>query len=85
MSTNNTNCIIEGKKVHQNGFVQLSMRMLKSSRPHLTTNELPNILHSIKVSGMLDDSTSHTGFDYTLDFPMVEHNMFPYVLNFEMR
>lgn len=85
MSTKNTNCIIEGKRVYPNGAVRVSMRMLTSTRPMATTNELPNILHSIKVSGMLDDSTSHAGFDYTLDFPLVERNMFPYVLNFELR
>lgn len=81
----NTGCIIEGKKTYPNGVVSLTMRMFRSDRPMLLTNELPNILHSIKASGILDDAHSHEGFDYTLDFPMKEQNMFPYVLNFAMK
>lgn len=81
----NTGCIIEGKKTYENGAVSLRMRMLRSDRPMVRTNELPNILHSIKASGMLGDMHSHEGFDYTLDFPMKELNQFPYVLDFEMR
>jgi hypothetical protein len=86
MSTKNTNCIIEGKRVYPNGAVKVSMRMLNSSRSMLLTNELPNILHSIRHSGILDEgNTTHYGFDYALDFPMVEQAVFPYVLDFQMK
>lgn len=81
----NTECIIEGKKTYDNGAVSLRMRMLRSDRPMVLTNELPNILHSLKSSGMLDEGLSHQGFDYTLDFPMKELNQFPYVLDFVMK
>jgi hypothetical protein len=58
--------------------------MLTSSRPALSTNELPNVLNSIRNAGILEDTFSHLGFDYVLDFPMVEVNAFPYVLDFEL-
>jgi hypothetical protein len=81
----NTSCIIEGKRVFPNGAVKVSMRMLTSSRSMLQTNELPNVLHSIRHSGILGDDTSHAGFDYVLDFPLVERPVFPYVLDFILK
>lgn len=84
MSTLNTNCIIESKHIHANGCVELTMRMLNSTRPMATTNELPNILHSIVLSGLLQNANTHRGFDYVLDFTLEERPEFPYVLDFTL-
>ena len=84
MSTKNTNCIIEGKRVYPNGAVKVSMRMLNSTRSMLLTNELPNILHSIVLSGLLQNANTHRGFDYVLDFTLEERPEFPYVLDFTL-
>ena len=73
--------IVEGREVHSNGVVKLSIRMLNSDKPQLTTNELPIILNALKRSQYMD-SDQQVGFDYTLDFAMTEGIGFPYVLDF---
>lgn len=75
--------IVEGRETHANGVVKVSVRMLNSDKPELTTNELPIILNAIKHSHLMDETT-HVGFDYTLDFPMMAGFGFPYVLDFEL-
>ena len=75
--------IVQGREVLQNGMVKVSVRMLNSTKPQLTTNELPIILNSIKHSHLLDQS-AHVDFDYTFDFPMEKGFGFPYVLDFEL-
>lgn len=75
--------IVQGREVLENGIVKVSVRMLNSTKPQLTTNELPIILNAIKHSHLLDKS-AHVGFDYTFDFPMERGFGFPYVLDFEL-
>ena len=75
--------IVQGREIHDNGVVKVSVRMLNSSKQQLTTNELPIILNAIKHSHILNEA-SHIGFDYTLDFPMERGFGFPYVLDFEL-
>ena len=48
--------IIENREVHANGVVKVSIRMLNSDKPQLTTNELPLILNAIKHSELMDDT-----------------------------
>lgn len=81
MENNKIGFIVEGREIHANGVVKLSIRMLNSDKPQLTTNELPIILNALKHSRYLDE-TAHVGFDYTLDFPMEAGIGFPYVLDF---
>ena len=59
--------IIEDREVHANGAVKVSIRMLNSDKPQLTTNELPLILNAIKHSELMY-STVQSSFYYTLDF-----------------
>lgn len=73
--------IVEGREVHDNGVVKVSIRMLNSDKAQLTTNELPIILNALKRSQYMDGDTQ-VGFDYTLDFAMTEGVVFPYVLDF---
>lgn len=75
--------IIENREVHANGVVKVSIRMLNSDKPQLTTNELPIILNAIKHSELMDD-TVQRGFDYTLDFEMEAGFGFPYALDCEL-
>lgn len=75
--------IIEGKEIHDNGVVKVSVRMLNSDKPQLTTNELPLILNAIKHSELMD-SDLQRGFDYTLDFAMEQGFGFPYALDCEL-
>lgn len=75
--------IIEDREVHQNGVVKVSIRMLNSDKPQLTTNELPIILNAIKHSELMD-ATVQRGFDYTLDFVIEEGFGFPYALDCEL-
>lgn len=75
--------IIEDREVHANGVVKVSIRMLNSDKPQLTTNELPLILNAIKHSELMDD-TVQMGFDYTLDFEMEAGFGFPYALDCEL-
>lgn len=82
-SNNKIGFIVEGREIHSNGVVKLSIRMLNSDKPQVTTNELPIILNAIKHSHLMDE-TSHVGFDYTLDFPMMAGFGFPYALDFEL-
>ena len=81
MENNKIGFIVEGREIHANGVVKLSIRMLNSDKSQLTTNELPIILNALKRSHYLDE-TAHVGFDYTLDFPMEAGIGFPYVLDF---
>ncbi len=73
--------IVEWREVHSNGVVKLSIRMLNSDKPQLTTNELPIILNALKRSRFVNEDVQ-VGFDYTLDFAMTEGIGFPYVLDF---
>lgn len=82
-SLKNTNFVIARRRSYGNGCTMLTIRMINSDRPELLTNELPNILNSLALSGYLDAGTS-SGFDYTLDFPMEGGFGFPYVLDFEL-
>ena len=75
--------IIEGKEIHDNGVVKVSVRMLNSDKPQLTTNELPLILNAIKHSELMD-SDLQRGFDYTLDFALEQGFGFPYALDCEL-
>lgn len=75
--------IIEDREVHQNGVVKVSIRMLNSDKPQLTTNELPIILNAIKHSELMNASVQR-GFDYTLDFVIEEGFGFPYALDCEL-
>lgn len=74
---------VQGREVLTNGVVKVSIRLLNSNKPELTTNELPIILNALKHSEILDAET-HVGFDYTLDFPMMAGFGFPYALDFEL-
>lgn len=74
---------VQGREVLANGVVKVSIRLLNSNKPELTTNELPIILNALKHSEILDAET-HVGFDYTLDFPMMAGFGFPYALDFEL-
>ena len=75
--------IVEEREFHSNGVVKVSVRMLNSDKPELTTNELPIILNALKRSHLVDEDVQ-IGFDYTLDFAMAEGIGFPYVLEFGM-
>ena len=75
--------IIENREVHPNGVVKVSIRMLNSDKPQLTTNELPIILNAIKHSELMDANVQR-GFDYTLDFVIEEGFGFPYALDCEL-
>lgn len=75
--------IIEDRETHQNGVVKVSIRMLNSDKPELTTNELPLILNALKHSELMDSSVQR-GFDYTLDFVIEEGFGFPYALDCEL-
>lgn len=75
--------VVEGKEVHQNGVVKVSIRMLNSDKPQLTTNELPLILNAIRHSELME-SEVQKGFDYTLDFAMEQGFGFPYALDCEL-
>jgi len=82
-SNNKIGFIVQGREVLANGVVKVSIRLLNSDKPQLTTNELPIILNALKHSDILDAGT-HVGFDYTLDFPMEKGFGFPYALDFEL-
>ena len=75
--------IIENREVHANGVVKVSIRMLSSDKPQLTTNELPLILNAIKHSELMD-AAAQKGFDYTLDFKVEAGFGFPYALDCEL-
>ncbi|MBR4533874.1 MAG: hypothetical protein IKO85_04950 [Bacteroidaceae bacterium] len=75
--------IVEDRDVAPNGVVHLSIRMLNSDKPQLTTNELPIILNALKHSQLMDAEVQ-VGFDYTLDFEMEAGFGFPHVLDFEL-
>lgn len=75
--------IVEGREVHANGVVKISIRMLNSDKPELITNELPIILNALKRSRYIDE-TAAVGFDYTLDFVMEAGFGFPYALDCEL-
>lgn len=62
----NTNFVIDKRRSYENGATMLTIRMINSDRPRIQTNELPNILNSLTLSGYLDASTS-SGFDYEFD------------------
>lgn len=62
----NTNFVIDRRRSYENGATMLTIRMINSDRVRLETNELPNILNSLTLSGYLDTSTS-SGFDYEFD------------------
>lgn len=62
----NTNFVIDKRKTYENGAVMLTIKMLNSDRPEILTNELPNILNTLTLSGYLDASAS-SGFDYEFD------------------
>lgn len=62
----NTNFVIDKRRSYENGATMLTIRMINSDRVRLETNELPNILNSLTLSGYLDASTS-SGFDYEFD------------------
>lgn len=82
-SNNKIGFTVQGREVLANGVVKVSIRLLNSDKPELTTNELPIILNALKHSDILDAET-HVGFDYTLDFPMMAGFGFPYALDFEL-
>lgn len=82
-SNNKIGFTVQGREVLANGVVKVSIRLLNSDKPELTTNELPIILNALKHSDILDAET-HVGFDYTLDFPMTAGFGFPYALDFEL-
>lgn len=44
------------------------------------SSEIPVILNQLRHS-KLADHTQHTGFDYTLDFPLAKGHGFPYILD----
>ncbi len=62
----NTNFIIDRRRSYENGATMLRIKMLNSDRPEILTNELPNILNTLTLSGYLDASAS-SGFDYEFD------------------
>ena len=62
----NTNFIIDRRRSYENGATMLRIKMLNSDRPEVLTNELPNILNTLTLSGYLDASAS-SGFDYEFD------------------
>lgn len=75
--------IIEDREVHANGVVKVSIRMLGSDKPKLSTHELPYILNAIRHSELME-SDVQKGFDYTLDFAMEQGFGFPYALDCEL-
>ncbi len=62
----NTNFVIDRRRSYENGATMLTIRMINSDRVRLETNELPNILNTLTLSGYLDASAS-SGFDYEFD------------------
>lgn len=63
--------------------VRLSVRLVSSSRPQLTNNELLVILNQLRHSAYVDPQ-GHVGFDYTLDFPLAQGHGFPYALDMRL-
>ena len=75
-----TSVVIEGRQ-QLSGGTKLTMRLFSSTRQPLATNELPNILNSVRQSGILEDITSRVGFDYLFS----DHGHSPEVGGFKMR
>ena len=63
----NVNIILENTEISQNGLRKFSIGLFGSNRGRLTTNELPHILHAMKLSRY--DILSQ----YTLHFEEEEH------------
>lgn len=77
----NIGFIVEGRDV-TNGLVHLSVRMLHSSLPQKTTNELPIILNALKAHGLMDVD-ANICFTYTFPFPLAQGFGFPYLLDMQ--
>lgn len=73
--------IVDGREV-TNGLVHLSVRMLNSTLPQPTTNELPIILNALKSHGILD-TDANICFTYTFPFPLAQGWGFPYVFDLQ--
>lgn len=69
MATDNIHMVIEQNEASESGLRKYTVRMTHSGRPQLTTNEVTQILHSIKHSRYLGR------YQYTLDF---KEEDFPY-------
>lgn len=84
-SKNKIGFIIDKREV-TDGHVMLTIRMLNSSKPIVTTNELPIILNAIKASSVMNPQVNR-GFTYTFPFELSQGHGFPYRLdlNFEDR
>jgi len=68
------------------GDVAAHASELAAIRSALATYELPNIIHTIARSGLLQSQNPlHTGFDYALDFVLTDAGTFPYVLDFKLK
>lgn len=80
---NKVGFIVENREIHDNGVTKVTIRMLNSDKPRLTTNELPLIFNAIKDS-YFTDSEVQIGFTYTFPFTLSRGWGFPYVFDFEI-
>lgn len=72
---------VNDREAVSNGIGMVSIGLLTSTKDSLLNNEMLNLLNTLKRSHYLDPS-AHVGFDYTLDFPVVGREAFPYALDF---
>lgn len=79
-SNNKIGFIIDRREV-TDSHVKLTIRMLNSSKPMTTTNELPIILNAIKASTVMNPQVNR-GFTYTFPFELTQGHGFPYLLDF---
>ena len=50
MSTNKMDMVLTNTEIAENGLRKFSFRMLDSDKPKTTTNEVPLLLHSVRLS-----------------------------------
>lgn len=71
--------VVKDREVSSGG-VRVSIGMPTSDREPVDTNELLNILNTLKRTHYLDPA-AQVGFDYRLDFAFDGPDRFPYALD----